>query len=351
MKKKTLVLSIFLMSFLVAPAQADISAVGLQLGQKIGEKLGDSIRGYFWGNGDEVETKDEKNENPIKPLSDASMCKLPAVSKEITIIQPQLKLGSYNIEGISEKELPNVVASYIAGNSKYANFKFETSKNLIFDIWTTPKITVTSSVDENHINIIYHMNETKKTQTLGGRWTENTSATTTFTIPLNYSTVKEAGKLKITFKTVDAATVESKKAPEFIVEQTELIDDVMANLTLAINKLQNQKVERFLNIKGEINTNFNDASTFANFERILGFYSWNGNQPGNIDLIKEKYFNFKLANNAVVPLHVKVYPYKNGSKVVYDMPIEYKIAMDGSIDIPTKDFDQIKQEIVKVAND
>lgn len=116
------------------------------------------------------------------------------------------------------------------------------------------------------------------------------------------------------------------------------------------NNLKNLKIELKAKIAGEINTQYSDASIYANFERILRVYDWKGNKPSNLDIAKEKYFSFNLKNGKTVPLHIKIYPYQNGSKIVYDLEVPYILDMNGGINMTLADIHAIKDEITKIAN-
>jgi len=118
------------------------------------------------------------------------------------------------------------------------------------------------------------------------------------------------------------------------------------------NNLVNLKISRASKVNGEINTKYNDASTYANFERIMGIYDWRyTNKPTNTDITKEKYFSYKMQDGQSLPLNVKVYPYQNGSKVVYTMEIPYYLDMQGGVSLSKKDIEAIKKQIEKIAND
>lgn len=136
-----------------------------------------------------------------------------------------------------------------------------------------------------------------------------------------------------------------------VIKQLDTLPNLEKDAKNVFDNLKNQKISFKLNIAGEINTQYSDASTYANFERTLGLYRWGyGEKPTNADIAKEKYFAFKLKDVATVPLHIKVYPYQNGSKVVYDLPIEYSADMNGGMNMTSSDIENIKTQIGKIAN-
>lgn len=102
---------------------------------------------------------------------------------------------------------------------------------------------------------------------------------------------------------------------------------------------------------GEINTKFNSEAVYANFERKLGKYKWGYNSNIKIgDLKKENTFKLKLGKK-IVPINITVYPYKNGSKVVYKAFIDYTINTTRGPDVKTEDINAIHSKIVSIAND
>ena len=132
--------------------------------------------------------------------------------------------------------------------------------------------------------------------------------------------------------------------------------DTLANLDADAKKLftnlMNKKIPLNLKIDGEINTKFNNASIYANFERKLGVYIWKANEiTTNMDITKEKYFIYKFSDGKLLPLHIKVYPYQDGSKIVYDIVVPYWVDMKGGMSISKQDIDTIRADIIKIAND
>jgi len=341
MKSKQILLPMFLLTTcLTQQANADMF---FDLGAKIGSAIGNSVTNMIASSdsGDTASKSEKASEEKTFPLS--------AFSKTLSIKNPT-KIGDGSVENITPEELIQEVQLYLAANSKYAHLKFETSKNLIFDMWTTPYLTVTSYTGDKQINVLYKKLEKTRTQTMGGTWKDNISSPTTFEVPINYEIIQEPAGFTLTFNTSSAAKLNNDK--KVIDTPDKLIADVMGNLTTILEKIQNKKVTRNVVLKGEINSEYNDASTYANFERILGFYQWEDNKkPTNADISKEKYFSYKLPNDEIIPLHIKVYPYKNGSKIVYDTEVRYSLALNGNVNLATQDLDAIKVNMLKIAND
>lgn len=110
-------------------------------------------------------------------------------------------------------------------------------------------------------------------------------------------------------------------------------------------------VRRQVHVEGEINVAFNSESTYANFMRKLGKYTFSrGNEPKINDI--EKTGAYKLNIGAeTIPLFVDVVPYRNGSKVMYKMDVPYTLSASGAASPRQDDIDAAKKEIARVAND
>jgi len=105
----------------------------------------------------------------------------------------------------------------------------------------------------------------------------------------------------------------------------------------------NLYIKKHYLIKGEVNSSYNKESIYANFERLLGKY-----KKDNVDTSKNL-FNLKL-NNKIFPLEVTIYPYRNGSKVIYQILISYKLFSNGTSSLTKKDIEKVKELIEKVVN-
>lgn len=88
----------------------------------------------------------------------------------------------------------------------------------------------------------------------------------------------------------------------------------------------------------EENSNFSVDSTKANFERLANGISRSGKNYGQIEIDGEK-----------VRFSYKVYPYRNGSKVVVETTINNREVVDGVIDY-SKKVAQFKKMIKEIVN-
>lgn len=108
-------------------------------------------------------------------------------------------------------------------------------------------------------------------------------------------------------------------------------------------------IEKTFDFKGEINTKHPDKGVFANFKRILGQYSWDTKE--NItEVKKQNTFAFSVNGNDY-PLFIEVFPYREGSKVVYSSVLKYALDSKGGSSLTKKDVENLQKRIEKITND
>jgi len=123
-----------------------------------------------------------------------------------------------------------------------------------------------------------------------------------------------------------------------------------------LNKLSKTKlyIQEHYTLHGEINTKYPADSIYANFKRLMGQYIgnyyWIDSKERISSIEKENTFNLKIKNKTY-PINIKVYPYRNGSKVIYTAYISYKIYSDGTSTLTKQDIENAKKEIERVIND
>ena len=122
-----------------------------------------------------------------------------------------------------------------------------------------------------------------------------------------------------------------------------------------LNNLKNTKLylsKRYI-LEGEINTKYPSDAIYANFKRLLGQYTgryyWAESKAKISPIEKENTFNLKIKNKNY-PINIKIYPYRNGSKVIYKAYISYKIYSDGTSTLTKQDIENAKKEIERVIN-
>lgn len=109
-------------------------------------------------------------------------------------------------------------------------------------------------------------------------------------------------------------------------------------------KLQRSKLEQ-----GELNTNFPSDSVYSNFSRSLSAVDARDTVKFT-DIEKFKLFWLKVGEQRT-QLAVSVYPYRNGSKVVYRFNYPYAISGDGKNTYSADDIKALHKQIAKIAND
>ncbi len=99
-------------------------------------------------------------------------------------------------------------------------------------------------------------------------------------------------------------------------------------------------VKRTFILEGSLNSQYPEKAIYANFQRILGVYN---NRDKHL-------YSLKIKEKAV-PLRIKVYPYRKGSKVEYLAKIPYKISNKNVTTLTTEDVESIKKRIAQIIND
>lgn len=134
-----------------------------------------------------------------------------------------------------------------------------------------------------------------------------------------------------------------------------------------LNAVKQLSIRRVTKVTGEINVEFNDEAIFANFERKLGSFidrsgskekvavnksktlKYNGNSNNSKDTIEKKNVYSLEINGTIYPVNIFIYPYRNGSKVVYDIDIPYSIT--DSYSLTKETISKISKKIEDVAKD
>jgi len=109
-------------------------------------------------------------------------------------------------------------------------------------------------------------------------------------------------------------------------------------------------------IKGEINVKYSDESVYANFTRMMGSYSFsNEEEAKGYDITKDHVFALKHKDKPI-PVKITVYPYRDGSKVVYEFGYRYSMTVSGKTgssisSYSQSEIDALISEISQVVND
>ncbi|MCX6061138.1 MAG: hypothetical protein NT103_02675 [Campylobacterales bacterium] len=117
--------------------------------------------------------------------------------------------------------------------------------------------------------------------------------------------------------------------------------DKLDQLTLTINKNYA--------FKGEVNTKYPDKAVYANFKRLMGIYNWRVEDKVS-DIKKENTFTLTVQGKQY-PLYVEVFPYRDGTKVIYSTTVGYVINSKGSCSLNQTDIKELNKQIEKIIND
>lgn len=115
--------------------------------------------------------------------------------------------------------------------------------------------------------------------------------------------------------------------------EQDLLDDVTSLAADVNNIIRNANgivisksgVHQF---SGEVNVEYPAESVYANFDRLLGKYKKSNNESYSEFKIEDSY-NLKLKDRNF-PLSIEVYPYRNGSKVLYKSMYSYVLSSNGN---------------------
>jgi hypothetical protein len=124
----------------------------------------------------------------------------------------------------------------------------------------------------------------------------------------------------------------------------QIINDLNSKFTGLINPVLRSSTK----VNGELNCKYNSDSIYSNFERLFGKFEAKDSQITKDDLEKKNVFKFDYGGSTL-PIFVSVFPYRDGSKINYEVSIPYTIGTDYSID-PNK-IASVKKRVAAIAND
>jgi len=125
----------------------------------------------------------------------------------------------------------------------------------------------------------------------------------------------------------------------------ELLDD----FSNVLNAAPTVKIKMLALVKGEVTSNFKPESILGNFERLLGRHKYGYSEERKYDLKRDNVFSYQLGQERF-PLKVAVFPYRDGTKIVFEAFLPYQISADGY----TEGFDvseTLKNDVQKIVND
>ncbi|EDM23815.1 hypothetical protein [Caminibacter mediatlanticus] len=255
---------------------------------------------------------------------------------------------AFNISKIDKINLKQQIINYMYKKSNYRKYSTFTIKdeNLINSPLlkiSLGKATIRKGLqinDENHIFIFKYMNSKN-----------NFTTFTKFKIPYKFYAKKIIINYPNKYTYIPATDWKGTQ-----IKPLDNPQNLKKDVFRILNNLKNVKLyisKRYI-LQGEINTNYPANSIYANFKRLMGQYRgnyyWENSTEKISPIEKENTFNLKIKNK-IYPLNIKVYPYRNGSKVIYKAYISYKVYSDGTSTLTKKDIENAKKEIKRVVND
>lgn len=213
-------------------------------------------------------------------------------------------------------------------------------KNLIFDIYYHKSYAYHVESTENEFMCTYSASATSDMKTVGSGIQTSKEKPTTFTFSMPYKINKKDGMYEVIISP-------PKQAKYLYGEVTTRLFDTTENLAVSavdiFSRLSSVSVEFKHSEKGEVNSPYDEESILGNFHRILGVFE---NDQGVVK--KGRYHLTKNNHSAFV--NITVYPYRNGSKVVYEVSIPYKISSNGNISLnksTVKEFHHMIKKVIK----
>lgn len=119
-----------------------------------------------------------------------------------------------------------------------------------------------------------------------------------------------------------------------------------------INAQISPELKRTRKTTGEFTVKYNNDAVSANYSRLLKAYgnTYKTTHIFNFDLPKGNVYKVNKGDRDI-PVKIATYPYRNGTKVLYEFNITYELKSDGSSTYSKTDENKIIRQIKKIAND
>ena len=252
-----------------------------------------------------------------------------------------------NDQQLSKNDMIRSVTTHMSNNSRYKN------KRIIHNRNVRPIAGKTVQYKDGNL-VIDYVNGDKNCHKCPNR---EALTKVFFELPTSIEeTSKNSFNLKSSFPnqyTVRAHT-DAVGMEHSTLDQPAVLEKDAINI---FNSLKNKPItiKRKVEFKGEVNTKYPDKSVYANFKRLMGeFRNWRWWSSTSNEKIsetkKQNSFNLKVGNSSY-PLHVEVYPYREGSKVTYTATLSYNIDSQGNATLKSSDIQDLHKKIEKIVND
>lgn len=275
------------------------------------------------------------NMNAPKPTQDITS------SKSVTVNQTYIFNDPLDNSSVDQKEMLSVIAKTMSSSSSFTDKKsvWNGTFNNIKGKTVEPsesKITVTYvNGDNNCHKCVNGESVSKVVFNLPSQITQSKQSTYEFkcNMPTSYNVIPHT----------DAMGFDHP-----LLATTSILENDTFKMLNSLNGTP-LTIKKSFNFKGEINTKYPDKAVFANFKRILGQYRWNS-QDNITEVKKQNTFAFNV-NGKEYPLYIEVFPYRDGSKVIYSSALEYTLDSKGGSTLTKKDIDNLHKQIEKITND
>lgn len=264
-----------------------------------------------------------------------------SIQKMDTINMKYKFQDEFNDKPISKKSIKQKILSNVISASRYKNNKIYYNGNV------NPTLGKIVNYQNNLLQIEYvngDQNCNRDCKAQGGELTRvifviesqlkeisKNSFSLTANFPINYNFKPDSDVFGIVFDPLD-------KLNKLETDAKRMFQSLSKPLI----------INRSIEFKGEVNTNYPDKAIYANFKRILGGYDWKGNEKIS-DVKKQNSFNL-IMNKKSFPLLVSVYPYRDGSKVTYSTNLAYTVNSNGNSTLSKEDVKKLHEKINDIIN-
>lgn len=161
--------------------------------------------------------------------------------------------------------------------------------------------------------------------------------------------------LKIKYPTSYTVSTHTGRLGDF--DFVDPVDKLKKDAQHIYDNLVNSEMKYTHKFTGEVNTKYPSDAIYANFQRLSGVYNrrqntWWSDSQSNVsghDIKKGNVFTLKY-NGKAYPLKIDVYPYRDGSKVVYKSFVDYTINGKNEASLNDEIMKNIRQAITKIIN-
>jgi len=170
-----------------------------------------------------------------------------------------------------------------------------------------------------------------------------------FSIPIVYEIERGNNELMVKLNMPEKAELLTRTFAFFSPPQIPSTDEIINDYSNIFSNTMKMELKFTALVKGDTNANLKPESALANFVRLLGRHSNRKSDQNIDDPMQGNIFSYLVGKDRV-PLKISVFPYRDGSKIVYEADIPYFILADGSnvgYDLPEK----LKLDIDKIIND